>query len=52
MQININTIQTIMNIQECMMMHELHQTMSHNNHLKQLKEQIIREWPQNKNHIA
>ena len=52
MQVNINTIQTAMKIPECMMIHELQQAMSQDNHLKQLKEQIIRRWSEDKDHIT
>ena len=52
MQVNINTIQITMNIPECMTIHEMQQAMSQDNHLQQLKEQVIRGWPGNKDHIA
>ena len=52
MQVNINTIQTTMNIQECMMVHELQLATSQNTHLQQLIEQIMRGWPETKDHLA
>ena len=52
MQVNINTMQTTMNIPECMTIHKMQQAMLQNNHLQQLKEQIIRGWPENKDNIA
>ena len=33
------------------MLHKLQQVMSHDNHLQQLKEQIIRGWPEKKDHL-
>ena len=51
MQVNINTIQTTTNIPECRMIHELQQATLQDNHLKQLKEHIIRGMQDNKDHI-
>ena len=52
MQVNIKTIETTTNIQQCMSMCELQQESSWDNHLQQLKEQIIKGWPENKDHMA
>ena len=51
MQVNVDTIQTTTNILDCMMMHQLQQAISQNDHLQQLKDYIIRGWPENKDQI-
>ena len=47
MQLNIDAIQTT-NIPDCMTIKQLQQATSQDYHLQQLKEYIIRGWPENK----
>ena len=52
MQVDINTLETAMNTPECMMICELQHQTALDNHLQQLKECIIKGWPENKDNIA
>ena len=52
MPVNINTIETTTNIPKCMVICKPQKQTSQDNHLQQLREQIIKAWPQNKDHIA
>ena len=52
MQVNINTIQTTTNIPECISIHELQKATLEDNHLQQLKEQVIRGRPEYRDHIT
>ena len=52
MQVNINTIQTTTTIPEYMMICELQQQTSQDSYSQQLKEQVIKGWPENKDQIA
>ena len=49
MQVNINAIQTITNIPDCLTIQELQQATSQDGHQQQIKEHIIKGWPENKN---
>ena len=51
MQFNIDTIQTSRNITDCMMIQQLHQATTQDEHLQQLKEHFIRGWLENKDQI-
>ena len=51
MQLNVATIQTTTNIPDCMMIQQLQDAMSQDDHLQQLKADIIRGWPENKGQI-
>ena len=52
MQVNIGTVETATNIPEYMMIHELQHKTAIANHLQQLKEHIIKRWPENKDFAA
>ena len=52
MQVNVNNIKTSTNIPECMMIHELQHETDQDNHLQQLKECIIKGWPESKDNTA
>ena len=47
MQLNVDVIQAIMNIPDCMMIQQLQQATSQDDHLQQCKD-YIRDWPENK----
>ena len=49
MQVNIDTVETATNIPE---IHELQHETAPDNHLKQLKEHVIKGWQENKDNIA
>ena len=51
MLLNIDTIQTMTNIPDCMTIQQLQQGTSQDDHLQQLKCYIIRGWPENKDQI-
>ena len=51
MQLNMDAIQTTTNIPDCMAIQELQQANSQDEHLQQLKEHIIKGWPENKDQI-
>ena len=51
MQLNIYPMQTTTNISDCMTLHEHQQATSQGEHLQQLKELIIKGWPENKDQI-
>ena len=51
MQLNIDGIQTTTNIPVNMTIQDLQQAMSQDEHLQQLKEHIIRSWPENGDQI-
>ena len=51
MQLNIDAIHTATNIPDCMMMQQLQQATTQDEHLQQLKEHIIRGWPEDKDKI-
>ena len=51
MQLNVDAIHTTTNISDCMMIQQLQQATLQDNHLQQLKDYIIRGWPQNKDQI-
>ena len=48
MQLNIYAIQITTNIPDCMTIQELQQTVSQDEHIQQLKEHVIRGWPEKK----
>ena len=48
MQLNIDTIQTMTNIPDCMTIWQLQQATSQDDHLHKLKDYIIRGWPESK----
>ena len=48
MQLVFNAIQTITNIPECMIIHELQQVTCQDQHMKSFKEYIIKGWPKHK----
>ena len=52
MQVNVNTADTATNIPECMTIYELQHETALDNNLQQLKECIIKGWPENKDNIA
>ena len=47
----LDTIQTTTNIQECITIQQLQQATLQDDHIQQLKDYIIRGWPENKNQI-
>ena len=49
--IEIDVIQTTTNIPDCMTVQQLQQATSQDHHLQQLKDYIIRGWPENKDQI-
>ena len=51
MQLNIDAIQTMTNIPDCMTIQQLQHATSQANHLQQLRGYIIRGWPENKDQI-
>ena len=51
-QLNVDTIQITTNIQDCMMIQQLQQATSKDNHLQQVKDYIIRGWPENRDQIS
>ena len=51
MQLNIDATQTITNIPDCMTIQQLQQTNSQHDHIQQLKDYILRGWPENKDQI-
>ena len=51
MQVNVNTVETATNIPEYMTIHELQHETALDNHLQQLKEHIIKRWPENRDNI-
>ena len=52
MQVNVNNIETSTKIPECMRICELQHETDQDNHLKQLKECIIKGWPESKDNIT
>ena len=52
MQLNVDVIQTTTNIPDCMMIQQLQQATSQDNHLQHLKDYIIRGWPENRDQIT
>ena len=52
MQVNINSVETATNIPECMLIYELQHETDLDNHLQQLKECIIKGWPEKKDNIT
>ena len=51
-QVNIDTTEIPANIPECMIIHEWQHETALDNHLQQLKECIIKGWPENKGNVA
>ena len=51
MQSNFDAMQTTTNIPECMMIQQLQQATSHDDHLQQCKDYVIRGWPENEDQI-
>ena len=51
MQLNIDAIETMTDIPDCMTMQQLQQATSKDDHLQQLKDYIIRGWPENKDQM-
>ena len=51
MQLNIDVIQTMTNIPDCITIQQLQQATSQDDHLQQLKGYIIRSWPESKDQI-
>ena len=52
MQLHVDAIQTTTNIPDGMMIQQLQQTTSQDNHLQQFKDDIIRGWLENKDQIS
>ena len=52
MQLNVDTKQTTTNIPDCMMIKQLQQATSQDDHLQQLNEYIIRGMPENKDQLS
>ena len=46
MQVNINNIETSTDIPECIIIHDLQHETDQDNHFQQLKECIIKGWPE------
>ena len=51
-QVNIDTVETAINIPECMMIHELQHKTAIDIHLQKLKEYIIKGWPENIDNVT
>ena len=51
MQVNINTVETATNIPECITICGMQYETAVDNHIQQLKECIIKGWPENKDNI-
>ena len=51
MQLNINAIQTTLNITDCMTIQKLPQATSQDEYLQQLKEHFIKGWQENKDQM-
>ena len=51
MQLIIDAIQTMINIPDCTIIQQLQQVTSQDEHLQELKDNIIRGWPENKDQI-
>ena len=50
LQLNIDAIETVTNITDCMTIQQLQQATSQDDHLQHLKDYIIRAWPEKKDH--
>ena len=51
LQLGINIIQTTTNISECMTIHELQEVTCQDKHMWCLKEYIIQDWPEYRDHV-
>ena len=51
MEVQVNVIQTMMDIPECVSMAEIQQASSLNSHLQQLKGMIISGWPDSRDEL-
>ena len=51
MQLNIDSTQRTTNLPNCMIIHELQQAMSQDEHLHHLKDHIIQGWPESRDQV-